>query len=144
MKPVISSFLITFHVSNYASAKTIRISNQTGDTSLNNISADQITLSCSTGDTILNDVTSEYINSSGSTGDLDLINVNATKTIRAERSTGDITLRNSDAYELYQRNHTVLMEKDQRKLYVAICICSVLVLVYALIEIRHKCTHDNF
>ena len=50
----------------------------------------------------------------------------------------------SDAYELYQRNHTVLMEKDQRKLYVAICIYSVLVLVYALIEIRHKCTHDNF
>ena len=50
----------------------------------------------------------------------------------------------SDAYELYQRNHNVLMEKDQRKLHVAICICSVLVLVYALIEIRHKCIHDNF
>ena len=96
----------TGDVSDNASAKTIRISNQTGDTSLNNISADHITLSCSTGDTILNDVTSEYINSSGSTGDLDLINVNATKTIKAERSTGDITLRNSDANELYLETST--------------------------------------
>ena len=96
----------TGDVSDNASAKTISINNQTGETSLNNVLADQIDLTCSTGDTTLIDVTSDYINSTGSTGDLDLINVNATKIIKAERSTGDITLSNSDAYELYLETST--------------------------------------
>lgn len=117
----------TGEVTNYASASEgIQVSTNTGYIRVENISADTLDLSVSTGSvtvagaacegdlrikvstgkTNLTDAVCRNVISRGSTGDIVLKNVIAAERFSIERSTGDVTLEQCDAAELFIETDT--------------------------------------
>lgn len=77
------------------------ISLTTGKINLKNLGAENLSLSLTTGKANLANITCKALTSTGSTGDIKLENVIATEKLSIKRTTGDVTLTNCDAGEIY-------------------------------------------
>ena len=86
----------------YASAEeTIKIATNTGNIYMESISATSLDLMVSTGRVTVSDIVCKNFTSQGDTGDISLKNVISTEKISIERETGDVTLKASDAVEIF-------------------------------------------
>ena len=86
----------------YASAEeTIKIATNTGNIYMESISASSLDLMVSTGRVTVSDIVCKNFTSQGDTGDISLKNVISTEKISIERETGDVTLKASDAVEIF-------------------------------------------
>lgn len=79
---------------------SVYIKESTGDVSIEKMSVISLDINLSTGDVFLSDVACKILSTSGNTGDVYLKNVTAAKNLSITRSTGDIELLNSDAFEI--------------------------------------------
>ncbi len=112
----------TGKVTNYASSSgLIKIKTSTGNINVSEVSAGAVevsvstgkitasTITCeadmvidvSTGKTALSGITCQNLRSSGNTGSIALENVVASQSMAIERTTGDVTFKDSDAAELF-------------------------------------------